>query len=186
MEIIMKRNKSLHAGRQGFTLIEILISVGILAIVATLIAQVLFTTTHVNKKTEIITDIKQDGNYALDVIGRMVRSAKSIDVCQADELVITNPDNNVTTLACVSDGNAARIASQSATQTVYLSGGNLTLSRSASADCVDSLLAFSCPPVSGGILNQATVTFTLGQVGISGSAYESGSASFQSIIRMRN
>jgi len=170
-----------------FTLIEILISVGILAIVATLIAQVLFTTTHVNKKIEVLTDIKQDGNFALDVIGRMVRSAKSIDTsCSPKELHITNPDNNVTTIACVSDGNAGRIASESATQSVYLTGGNLTLSGSGASDCTDSSLAFSCPPADGSIQTQVSITFTLGQVGIAGSAYESGSAPFQSTFRMRN
>lgn len=164
--------------RQGFTLMEILISVGILAIVGTLIAQVVFTTTHVNKKTEILTDIKQDGNFALDVISRMVRSAKSIDVCGGGELQITNPDNNVTILKC----DAGRIASESSMPTVYLSGGNVTLSQSGESTCTDSSLAFSCTPAK----NQVTITFTLGQLGVAGSAYESGSASFQSTISMRN
>ena len=177
----MKRNKSL----QGFTLLEILISVGILAIVGTLIAQVVFTTAHVNKKTKILTDIKQDGNFALDVIGWMVRSAKSIDVCEADELQITHSDNTMTTFTCVSDGVAARIASQSAAGTAYLSGGNVTLSSSGDDNCALSSLAFSCLPAVG-IKNQVTVTFTLGQVGVPGSTYESGSASFQSTISMRN
>lgn len=176
----------------GFTLLEILISVGILAIVGTLIAQVVFTTAHVNKKTEILTDIKQDGNFALDVIARMVRSAKAIDVlpCALGELtgssaLITDSDNNVTTLECLSDGNAARIASESAAGTVYLSGGTVTLSASGGTNCIDSSLVFSCPPA-GSIQSQITVTFTLGQVGVPGSTYESGSASFQSTISMRN
>lgn len=174
--------------RKGFTLIEILVSIGILAIIATLIAQVLFTTVHVNKKTEVLTDIKRDGNFALDVIGRMVRSAKSITTsCSPKELYITNPDNNVTTIACVSDGGAARIASESSVlPTAYLSSGNLTLSASGGVDCIDSTLAFSCPPADGSIQNQVIITFTLGQVGVAGSAYESGSAPFESTIRMRN
>ena len=144
--MIMKKN--------GFTLMEILISVGILAIVTTLIAQVLFTTTHVNKKTEILTDIKQDGNFALDVMARMVRAAKAIETsCTTSTASITNNDNTVTTLRCLPDGNAARIASVSATTgaIVYLSGGNVTLSASGGTDCSDSSLVFSCPPAGGGI-----------------------------------
>jgi prepilin-type N-terminal cleavage/methylation domain-containing protein len=176
---------------KGFTLLEILISVGILAIVATLIVQVLFTVTHVNKKTELITDVKQNGNFSLDVIGRMVRSAKAVKTScggsetSASSAQITNPDNNVTTLECVSDGNAARIASISAAQTVYLSTGNVTVSTSGGKDCTDSSLAFSCPPASG-IQTEISVSFTLGQVGVSASAYENNSASFQSTIGMRN
>lgn len=172
---------------RGFTLLEILVSVGILAIVVPLLAQVLFTTTHVNKKNEIITNIKQDGNFALDVIGRMVRSAKSIDVCAGGDLQITSPDNYTTTFTCVSDGNAARIASVSASwhPTMYLTSGNLTVSSSGGSTCTDSTLVFSCaPPV--GIKNQAAVTFTLGKLGVSGNAYANGSASFQSTFGMRN
>ena len=179
--------------KNGFTLLEIIVSVGILAIVVPLLAQVLFTTTHVNKKTELLADIKQNGNFALDVIARMVRSAKAIDVpCAQGDLTapsadITNPDNNVTTLECRSDGNAARIASISETGgTAYLSAGNVTLSKSGGTNCSDSTLTFSCPPAGGGIQSQITVTFTLGQVGVSGSAYESGSASFQSTIGVRD
>lgn len=174
---------SMNKNRQGFTLMEILISVGILAILGTLIAQVLFTTAHVNKKTEILTDIKQDGNFALDVIGRMVRSARSIDVCGGGELQITNPNNNKTTFKCFLDGTAARIASESASHPrVYLTSGNVSLS--SSGDC-NNTIAFACSP-SVAPQNQVTVTFTLGQLGVAGSAYESGSASFQNTIGMRN
>jgi prepilin-type N-terminal cleavage/methylation domain-containing protein len=174
------------SSQKGFTLMEIIISVGILAIVATLLSQVLFTTAHVNNKTEILTDIKQDGNFALDVIGRMVRSAKSIDACNAGTLQITNPDNNKTTFKCATGGNAARIASDSGSPNPpYLTGGNVTLSSAGDNNCILSSLAFSCAPAVGN-KNQVTVTFTLGPVGGSGSVYESGSAAFSSTIRMRN
>ena len=170
---------------------EILISVGILAILATLLAQVLYTTTHVNKKTEIITTIKQEGNFALDVIARTLRTARVIDItCAVGQTTaavarITGPDNTVTTFACFADGSTARIASESASQTVYLSSGNLTLSSSGGADCTDSSLTFSCPPADGSIQTQVTVSFTLGQIGVAGAAYESGSEPFEATVRMR-
>lgn len=188
----MKKN-GLPAGRQGFTLLEILISVGILMTVAIFLTQVLFTTTHVNKKTEILTDIKRNGNFALDVIARMVRSAKTIATsCDGGEITastarITNNDNTWTDIICRSDGSAARIASVGGTGvTTYLSGGNVTLSESGGTNCSDSTLAFSCPPAGGGIQSELTVSFTLGALGVAGSAYESGKSSFQSTIRMRN
>jgi prepilin-type N-terminal cleavage/methylation domain-containing protein len=184
----------MHIGTQkGFTLLEILISIGVLAIVAPLMAQVLFTTTHVNKKTELVADIKQNGNFALDVIGRMVRSAVSIETScamgetSAPSALIRNSDNNVTTLTCLSDGNAARIASVSGTGVAaYLSAGNVTLSVSGGATCSDSSLTFSCPPAGGGIQSELTVSFTLGSPGVTGSAFESGKSSFQSTMSVRN
>lgn len=178
--------------KKGFTLLEILISVGILAIVATLLAQVLFTTTHVNTKTEILTGIKEDGNFALGIMARMVRSATSIETTcaqgetTATSALIRNSDNNLTTLACRSDGNVARIASVSASGVVYLSQRDTTLSLSGGSDCTDSSLVFSCPPADGSVQNQLSIRFTLGRPGAAGSAYESGSASFQSIVGLRN
>ncbi len=172
---------------------EILISVGILAIVSTLLAQVLFTTTHVNKKTEILTDIKRDGNFALDIIDRMVRAASVIETpctvgaTSTPSAKIRNPDNNVTVFTCFSDGNAARIASKSAAgAVVYLTGAAITLSTSGGSSCADSSLSFSCPPASGATQNQVAVTFTLGQIGVSASPYESGRSAFNSTVRMRN
>lgn len=178
---------------EGFTLVEILLSVGILAIVATLLAQVLFTTTHVNTKTEILTGMKEDGNFALGIMERMVRMAVSVETtCAQGEVSangarITNPDTYVTTLTCRSDGSAARIASVSGVPEtiVYLSQANATLSVSGGADCTDSSLAFSCPPADGGVQSELVVTFILGKPGVAGSAYESGSAAFSGTIRTR-
>jgi prepilin-type N-terminal cleavage/methylation domain-containing protein len=190
--MIMKKNKSLPAGRQGFTLLEILISVGILTIVSTLMSQVLFTTTQVNKKTELLGDIKQNGNFALDVIARMGRAAQDIETScdgglpSALSARIRHNDNTETVFTCLSDGSAARIASVSGTGAVaYLSSGNVTLSVSGGATCSDSSLTFSCPPASG-IQSEFTVSFTLGQLGVAGSAFESGKSSFQSTISVRN
>lgn len=168
-------------GQAGFTLMELLVSVGVLIIVAALLVQVLFTTTHVNKKTDLINDVKLNGNFALDVISRFVRSARNVS-CGSGSMIITNPDLQQTTFTCISDGTAARIASQSASQTVYLTSGYLTVNTSggSNSDCADSTLAFSCVPPA------VTVTFTLRQLGVPGAAYEGVSAAFQSISRMRN
>lgn len=160
----------------GFTLVEIVVCVALLSIVVTLITQVLFTTTHVNTKTKILTDIKQNGNFAIDIISRMVRSANSIQCNPGPPPValITNPDGNVTTITCISDGNVMRISSESAHQ-AYLTPATVTCSS----------LAFSCQPAAG-IQTTLTVSFTLQQAGVAGSAYEANSSSFQSTVSLRN
>ena len=159
----------------GFTLVEIVVSVAILAIVATLLAQVLFSTTHVNKKTELVASIKQNGDFALDVIARMVRSASSIqttcDVGVATSVQIIGADGNVTTIMC----DSGRIASVSA-HPAYLTSDTVLC----------SALTFSCPPADGSVQKDLTVSFTLGQVGVTETAYESGNGTFGTTISLRN
>lgn len=178
--------------KHGYTLIEILVSIGILAIAAVLIVQVLFTTMHANTKTQILSDTKQNGSFALDVMSRMVRSAQLVQtscgsgITTASSVQLTNADNTQTIFKCLSDGSSARIASVSGTGVIsYLTAGTVTVSASGGSTCNDSSLAFSCPPASG-IQSSLTVAFTLGRLGVTGSAYESGSSSFQSTVDIRN
>ncbi len=181
-----------HRQIQGFTLVEILVSIGVLATVSTLIAQVLFTTTHANKKTEVLRDIKQNGEFTLDVIERLVRNANAMEaICDVDTIstpsaFIRGADDRPTVLTCVSDGNAARVASVSATGAVsYLSGENVTLSQSGSKTCEDSTLTFSCSATTG-IATPITVNFALTSLGASVSAFEKSTTSFQTIVSLRN
>lgn len=177
--------------KNGFTLLEILIAVGILSTVAILLTQVLVATTHANKKTELVQRVKESGSFSLDVIARIVRAGSSLaTVCDAGETstaaaVIRTIDNYEITLMCLSDGNAARIASVSGGTVSYLSSGDLTLSASGATDCADSSLAFSCPSVPG-VATPLTVTFTLRQPGVAGSAYEEARASFHGTVNVRN
>jgi prepilin-type N-terminal cleavage/methylation domain-containing protein len=177
--------------QKGFTLLEILISVGILVIVTTLIAQILFTTLHINTRTSALADVKQNGTFAVDVVNRMVRAANSIQttcnmgVSSATSVQITTANNDVITILCTSDGSAARIASVSASGVQYLTSGNVTLSTSGGVTCNDSSLAFSCPPADG-VQSAVDMSFMLGKVGMGASTPESGTTSFQSTVSVRN
>lgn len=179
--------------KKGFTLIEIIVSVGILALVSIMIVQVLFTTTHSNTKTLAVSDEKQNGDFATDIFNRMVRSAQLVQTScpngatSAPSAQITGFDNAVTTLECLSDGVAARVASVSASTgaIVYLTSPTVTLSSSGGATCSDSTLSFSCPPASG-IQNSVTMSFTLVRLGITGNAYQNNSVSFRSTVDVRN
>ena len=172
-------------------MIEILIAVGILATVAILLTQVLFATTHANKKTELVSAVKESGNFSLDIIGRIVRAASSIEtVCDAGETstpsaIVRNADTYQTILRCQSDGNVARIASVSGGTVSYLSSGTLTLSATGGKTCSDSSLSFSCPLISG-VETPLTVTFSLAQPGTAGSAYEEARSVFEGTINLRN
>lgn len=179
----------------GFSLLEILVSVGILASVGVLIGQVFFTTAHVNTKTELLKEVKQNGNFALDVMGRSIRNASFIEtICpeeaeSTESATIRNADGYTTVYRCESDGNVARIASVSASTTGdetvdYLTSGTLTISKSGAAECDDSSLVFSCPALEGG--SAVTLSFSLGPVGSPDAVYETVQNSFTATVIPRN
>ncbi len=184
--------------KKGFTLIEILISVSVLATVGVLIAQAFFTTTRSNTKTEILKDVKQNGDFAMDIMERMVHSAAGVtSVCQpggttAQSVTILNPDNGTTTFGCLYDATSSvtRIASTSALgSSQYLTSTNVTLGGSGPTPCTSSSLIFIC--TSGA--NQPPkihIRFTLSQrwrqEGTPPDPFERGGASFQTSVSPRN
>jgi prepilin-type N-terminal cleavage/methylation domain-containing protein len=173
---------------KGFTLMEILISVGILATVGTLITQVLFTTMHANTKSTLLTDVKQNGEFAMESMNRMVRAADSIEstCAQGDATsttaVIRDIGGSTITFSCVSDGSTARIASISASGTAYLTGDSVTLSRTGAKTCDDSTLTFSCPDASG---TSMTIRFSLRQLGNAPDPYTGAENSFENTVNIR-
>ena len=47
--------------KHGFTLIELLVAAGVISFVSVIITQVLFSSIHLNTKTEVIKELKQTG-----------------------------------------------------------------------------------------------------------------------------
>ena len=177
---------------RGFTLMEILISVGILATVGILIVQVMFTTTNVNTKSVLLADIKQNGEFAMDVMSRQIRGAASIETtCGIEEtttssVTVRTLENATTTFLCHSDGIAARIASMDAQANIsYVTGNSVTLSASGLATCDDSTLSFSCL-FAIGITQPVTIQFTLRQPGTGTGIYDVSQRSFTNTVNVRN
>lgn len=185
MEIITKEK-----ARVGFTLLEVLISVGIIAGLSILIAQSFFTTTRSNTKTEILKEVKQNGDFAISIMTNMIRN--SIQVTSpclssgttASSLSIKNPDGGITTFGCRSDGSVTQIASVSASATEYLTGGVITLGAPLCTDAAMSL-AFTCSSQSSGG-STVKISFSLSQKGTPPALFERGQTSFQTSITTRN
>lgn len=170
---------------------EILITMGVASVVGILIIQVFFSTTRSNTKTELLKDVKQNGEYAIGVIERMVRSAQDIStVCSeggttVSQLTIVNPDLNTTTFGCLLDGTVTRIASQSGTGEIgYLTGSNVTVGGLDCAD-VNSSLQFVCTTYSGG-QSKVSVSFTLTKAGNQVDQTDQASALFKTTVVTRN
>jgi prepilin-type N-terminal cleavage/methylation domain-containing protein len=165
----------------GFTLIEILVSVTVMGILSVLIAQVFFTTVRSNTKTELIKELKQNGDYSMGVLTRMIQNAKSVDVCDEHLLQITNMDDSITNIMPESSSNPhpppaniCRIVASSS----FLTSSIITLS----GNCADAL-TFECEKI-GDIWRSVKISFTLEHTGAS--TFENASLPYESTIVLRN
>jgi len=171
----------------GFSLVEVIVSMGILAIISVAIAQAMFTSTRTNTKTELLKDIKQNGDFAIGVMTRMIQNARAItSTCTpagttSQTLTMINPDGATTTLECSTDGAVFRIASVSGIQTDYLTSNNLTVT---GASCAASSFTFTCTSVPDAP-DRVQILFTLAQKGTPFEKYEQSSASFQTTVNIR-
>ncbi len=173
----------------GFTLMELVVAVAIIAGLGTVLVQALFTTTRSSTKVERLTDVKQGGEYALNVIERMIRNAQSLTaVCSSSgttptsSAIITSPDGYQTTFTCASDGGVTRIASASAFGTQFLTSSSVTLG---GASCDADTLAFYCTSIAD-TPKSVKVTFQLSQKGTPVDQFEKASTTFQTSIGLRN
>jgi len=102
--------------KNGFTLIEMMVVVGVLGIVAVVGSGAFFSILRGSTKTKTLQAVKQNGDYAMSVMERMIRSARSLISPTTDSIVssitIKNPDGGETTFFC--GGTPATIASNGA------------------------------------------------------------------------
>jgi prepilin-type N-terminal cleavage/methylation domain-containing protein len=179
---------------KGFTLLETLIAVSVMATIGSLIAQVFFTTTRTNTKTEALKEVKQNGDFALDVMTRMVRNSLSVSSSCASTgttlgaLDIQNSDGDTTEFGCYYDdaNKITRIASTSAATgtTEYLTSINTTLGGASCADANNSL-SFVCTSFPGDP-DHIVITFRLAQRGVSIDQFEKANMQFQTTVSARN
>lgn len=174
--------------QSGFTLLEMVVSLAIVAVISTVLSQVFIVTLRTNTKTEIVKDIKQTGEMSLETMARLIQNAKSvITTCDYtgtanQSIVLINPDDGQTTLGCVLDGSITRLASTSAQGVQYLTTPNVTMG---GLSCATSSLAFVCKGGTG-VASSVTISFQLAQSGVSQGVFEQSSEMFQTTAGMRN
>lgn len=190
------KNKKVCPSRRGFTILELIIVAGILALITMVISQVLFSTIRSNTKSEVIKEVKQNGDFALETMVRMIQNAKNITAVSCSDdgatkniaITLTNQDDGQTTFQCSLDNGVNRIASVSAS-TEYLISSNLILTDSAGQSTLDcnsaDILSFSCFTVSG-IPKSVQIQFGLRQKNDTTSQFEASRMMFQSTVVLRN
>lgn len=171
----------------GFTLIELIVTVAAIALMSIILSQIFFTTLRTNTKTEILKEVKQNGDLAQETLTRMIQNAQSLStICdttgvESTSISLVNPDGGTTVLGCADDNSVARLASTSASGVEYLTSSNVTLGTT----CATATISFVCKGGTG-VPNSITISFTLSQVGTPVSQFDTSTAEFQTTVTTRN
>lgn len=176
----MKKNENLE---KGFTLVELLISMIILITVGTIMVSILTSSLRAGNKSQVINDVRQNGNYAITQMSKMIAYAKVFNglsttgsnyVTTCDGLIsytyiqITSFDNSVTSFSC---GASA----------IYSNGSPLTnnsVSLKANSCSFTCIKTASGPPI-------IDIKFTL-QKGANSLIENQSSIPFETSVTLRN
>jgi len=156
--------------KDGFTLIEIIIVISILGLVMTIFSGFLLATLRAGSKSEVVKELRQNGNYALQTIDSMLRNSVSLqsscNLGGQSSIQIRNIDNGITVFKC----EASHLASNSG----LLTGANVVVS-----NCSFQCLA------QAGQAPAITTKFSISQTG-SGSPSDKAQLNFESVTILRN
>ncbi len=86
--------------QDGFTLIELLAVLVILGIVGSIVVGTLVSSLRGNNKANSINNVKQNGNYAISQVAKMLRNSKRMDV------ISVNSDGSSPMVNCVATAGA--------------------------------------------------------------------------------
>ena len=163
--VVMKNSK-------GFTLVETVVVVFLLGLIVAVSGSLFFAILKGASKAEVVKEVKQNGDYAMNFMIRTIRNAQSIQSCEASSLTIENSDQSSTTFYCLIEDSVTKIASGSSALT------NKTVT--AGSPCS---LSFVCqemdPPA-------VTISFTLFQKGAVGQRVEeTAQSNFRQTVQLR-
>jgi prepilin-type N-terminal cleavage/methylation domain-containing protein len=128
-------NSEYRIPNSGFTLIELLIVLTLMGVIGSITAQVFILGTRSQAKTEVLKEVKQNGDYIEYVVENMIRNAVDIDPSMecyntsnnaSSRIKILNPDGNTTTFEC--DDTTGKMASVSGLTQQYLSNDKVRVS----------------------------------------------------------
>jgi len=175
-----KKNK-----RSGFSLIEIIISLSIFVVISAITVSILQAGFRGSKKSDVTSIVRQNGDYAIAVMERVLRNAKSYDSCQNNQIQFTDQY-----------GSPNRIFSCETDRSICPSGGCLASGSASlkspitSADVVVFSCQITCVNVTPSPLTPTTptvnISFSVKQANVSGLVEQTGSYSVSTQVVLRN
>jgi len=168
----------------GFTLIELLVIVGVVSTLMFIASATFMNIMRGSVKTEIVKEVKQNGDYAINVLERMIRNASDVSSgcigLATESLTIITSDSETVTFSCIQANDTGRIASASATTTNYLTNDDVSLG----LPCPGSLSFVCTAPVDSPKV--VAVSFTLSQAESNADQHEQASVNFKTTVSLRN
>ena len=162
---------------RGYTLLELVVSIGIIGILAVSATALFFSAIRGGGKVDVATEVKQNGQHALNTIEQITRNALDVNCLGVpDSVTLTARDGNDVTFSCQDIGSGGYIASTSA-----------TLVRLTSQEVEVTACSFSCDEdvdnLRGPLIG---VSFTVTQAGTAGDVSESASVDFATTVQIRS
>ncbi|OGG01840.1 hypothetical protein A2Z33_01140 [Candidatus Gottesmanbacteria bacterium RBG_16_52_11] len=165
----------------GFTLVEILVSITIIAIISVVVVQAFVSIIRVNTKTEALKEVKQNGEYVLSVLTRKIQNST--------EITSTCDGTNVNTLQVIkrnTDGTTEYDSVFSINSgVIYLAEGAGAPEKIISDRVYAEILTFNCTEVREQPA-RVTVRFVLRQNTIGAATFETARQVFRDTIQTRN
>ena len=190
----------------GFTLVELLVVMAVTVSIGAIVFGIITSTLRGSNKTNVINNVRQNGNFAISQMGKMIPYAKSFNgasssvgppwICQAlppgpppplthyKSIKITSFDGGVTIFSCNDSGDLPpnTIASNAAS----LIDADATTGSVSLPLPIPSFCFFTC--TKGSIADSATIgiNFTLTQKGAPTFVEKKASIQFETSIKVRN
>lgn len=155
--------------KKGFTLIELLVVIGILSAVAAVAGSILSSSLRGSDKTLTLDQVRQNGNYALILMTKMIRGAKSASCPNTTSVKIVAQDNLETTFAC-----GTNITSNSA-----------NLLNPDAVSVVANTCSFTCTQAAGQP-STVQIKFTLSEAGTTTFVEKKATVPFETSVTLRN
>lgn len=170
--------ESIKSKIAGFTLVELIIVVSILGLVAVIASGFLLVSLTASSKTEVVKEVRQNGNYALSVMEGLILTSRSVGCSTATNVQavkVTDINGAETTFLCDENEGQKKISSISAIKTVDLTGASVSVS-----GC-----SFICEEVPGRP-NRVHLEFTVQKGDTSSRASEKAALKFETKVVSRN
>ena len=185
---------------KGFTLIELLVVIGILVFVGGMIGSILFSSLRGTNKTNTITIVRQNGEFAITQMAKMIRNARDFNgvstdgstlVTDCSKIVaptpspayvsITSFDGGSTTFSCC----GSKITSSSASLSSVCTAGNYTELIDTNAVTLNSC-SFTCTQSTSFDSPTIGINFSLSAKGTNLPPEKTATIPFQTSIMLRN
>ena len=154
---------------KAFTLIELLVVIAIFLAVSVVAGQTLFSSLRGSDKTTTLDQVRQNGNYAMNVMTKTIRNAKSASCPNATSVKIVAQDNSETTFACGTN----------------ITSNGLNLLNPDATTVAANTCSFTCVQAAG----QPTtvqIKFTLNEAGTTSFIEKKATVPFETSVTLRN